>query len=386
MASSSERTKAPGVYRRGNGFAYVVSLPRDARSRRRQQKWVGGFETLAEAKAARTRAMAELSRNTYLPPTRLTFTEFVEDQWLPAQRTRVRPGTLELYKQEWKRVKPRLGNFQLRSISPARLQSLYADLLESGNRKREPLSPRSVQITHAFVHRCLVDAVRWGLLDRNPADLVDKPTAPRPEMRVWTPTQVRVFLECTGKERLAPLWRLLATTGLRRGEALGLRWTDVDLENARISVQQSLLEYRKGRANFGEPKTSNARRSIDLDAQTVAALKKWRVQLGETQLRAGAAYERSPLVFVDELGRPLKPETVSRTFQRLEGQAGLPHIRLHGLRHSHATAMLAAGISPKVAQERLGHFSVSLTLDTYSHTIAGMQAEAARRVAELIDE
>lgn len=386
MASSSERTKAPGVYRRGNGFAYVVSMPREARSGRRRQKWVGGFETLSEAKAARARAMAELSRNAYLPPTRLTLTEFVEDQWLPAQRTRVRRGTLELYKQEWARVKPRVGNFQLRSISPARLQSLYADLLESGNRKREPLSPRSVQITHAFVHRCLVDAVRWGLLDRNPADLVDKPTAPRPEIRAWAPIQVRTFLECAGKDRLAPLWRLLATTGMRRGEALGLRWTDVDLESARISIQQSLLEYRRGKAVFGEPKTSNARRSIDLDAQTVATLKRWRIQLSEEQLRGGPAYERSPLMFVDERGRPLRPETVSRIFGRLEEQAGLPHITLHGLRHSHATAMLAAGISPKVAQERLGHFSVSLTLDTYSHTIAGMQAEAARRVAELIDD
>lgn len=374
------------MYRRGNGFAYVVSLPRDPRSGRRQQKWVGGFETVAEAKAARSRALAELAQHTYLPPSKLTFTEFFEDQWLPAQRTRVRPGTLELYKQEWRRVEPRLGNFQLRSITPARLQSVYADLLESGNRKRGPLSPRSVQITHAFIHRCFVDAVRWGLLDRNPAGLVDKPLAPRPDMRVWTPSQVGAFLAFAGRDRLAPLWRLLATTGLRRGEALGLRWTDVDLENARLSVQQSLLEYRRGNAVFGEPKTSNARRSIDLDAQTVAVLKRWRVQIAEEQLRAGSACERSPLIFVDEFGRPLNPETVSRIFPRLELQAGLPHIGLHGLRHSHATAMLAAGISPKVAQERLGHFSVSLTLDTYSHTIAGMQAEAARRVAELIDE
>ncbi len=153
-------------------------------------------------------------------------------------------------------------------------------------------------------------------------------------MRVWTPTQIGVFLERSNRDRLAPLWRLLATTGLRRGEALGLRWTDVDFKNARISVQQSLLDFRRGKAIFGEPKTSNARRSIDLDAQTVAALKRWRVRSRETQLRAGHAYERSPLVFVDELGRPLKPETVSRIFSRLENEAGLPHIRLHGLRHS----------------------------------------------------
>ncbi len=385
MASSSTKTKAPGVYRRGKGFAYVVSLGRDPAAGRRRQKWVGGFATLGEAKAARSRAVADLERNTYVPPSKLTLAEFVEEQWLPAQRTRVRQGTLDLYRQDWRRVKPRLGNVQLRSINAARLQSLYADLLAFGNKNGGPLGARSVQILHAFLHRCFVDAVRWGMLERNPADLVDRPSAPRPEIRAWTPQQVRAFLVYTSDDRLAPLWRLLATTGLRRGEALGLRWTDLDLDNPRLSVQQSLLEFRNGEAIFGEPKTANARRLIDLDAETAASLRRWRARLAEEQLAAGPFWHHAELVFVDEIGRPLNPETVSKVFRRLETQAGLPHIKLHGLRHSHATAMLAAGISPKVAQERLGHFSVSLILDTYSHTIAGMQAEAARRVADLID-
>ena len=226
--------------------------------------------------------------------------------------------------------------------------------------------------------------MRWGVIQRNPADLVDRPSALRPEIRAWTPGQVREFLDHVYEHRLAPLWRLIATTGLRRGEALGLRWADLDFDRARLSVLQSLVSVIGG-PKFNEPKTPNARRSIDLDAETVTQLRRWRTRLAEEQLSAGGAWHRSGLVFVDEIGRPLNPHTVTRVFCRLAAEAKLPPIKLHGLRHSHATAMLAAGISPKVAQERLGHFSVSLTLDTYSHTIAGMQAEAARQVAPLLD-
>lgn len=384
MATSSVKTKVPGVYRRGTGYAYVVSLGRESPSGRRQQKWVGGFGTLAEAKAARTRALADLERSTYIPSTKLTLAEFVEKQWLPAQRSRVRVGTMNLYLLNWQRVRRHLANVQLRSINAGCLQALYADLLASGGKDGRPLSARSVQIVHAFVHRCLADAVRWGVIERNAADLVDRPSAPRPEIQAWTPMQMHVFLTHTSQDRLAPLWRLIATTGLRRGEALGLRWSDVDLDRARLSVQQSLVSVRGG-PTFNEPKTLNARRSIDLDAETVTKLRRWRARLAEEQLAAGAAWQSSALVFVDEIGRPLNPQTVTRVFSRLGNEAKLPPIKLHGLRHSHATALLAAGVSPKVAQERLGHFSVSLTLDTYSHTIAGMQADAARQVAALMD-
>ena len=384
MASSSKKTKVPGIYKRGDGYAYVLSLPRDPETSRRQQKWIGGFHTLAEAKSARTRDFVKLDQGTYVSPSNLTLTQFIEDQWLPVQATRVRPGTANLYQINWQRVKPRLGHLPLRSIDPGKLQVLYADLLTGGGREGRPLGARSVQIVHAFLHRCLADAVRWELLGRNPADLVDRPTAPRPEIESWVPDQVRAFLSFVADDRLAPLWRLVATTGLRRGELLGLRWIDVDLDGSRIAIRQSLVLV-KGVPTISEPKTSNARRSIDLDLETAVQLRKWKTRLAKEKLAAPEVWTESGLVFVDELGNPLHPSTVTRTFSRLAASAGLPPIKLHGLRHSHATAMLAAGVSPKVAQERLGHFSVSLTLDTYSHTIAGMQSEAARQVASLLD-
>ncbi len=384
LSTSSTKTSVPGVYRRGGSYAYVVSLGRDRETGKPVQKWVGGFRTLNEAKTARTSALSKIDDGTYIAPTKVTLAEFVDDRWLPAQTSRVRPGTVNLYRINWKRVKTRLGHVELRAVDPGRLQALYAELLESGNRDGGPLSPRSVQIVHAFLHRCLSDAVRWGVLARNPADLVDRPSAPRPAIQVWSPDQVRTFLASSSNDRLAPLWRLIATTGLRRGEALGLRWGDVDAIGSRITVQQSLILVRNV-STFNEPKTANARRSIDLDPETVAQIECWRDRLGAERGAIGDAWTDSGLVFVDELGRPLYPPTVTRAFTRLAAQAGLPPINLHGLRHSHATAMLAAGVSPKIAQERLGHFSVSLTLDTYSHTIAGMQSAAARQVAALLD-
>lgn len=381
---AATKTKVPGIYRRGDGYAYVLSLPRDPSTGRRRQKWIGGFRTLAEAKSARTADLMKIDQGIYRPPSNLTLAQFVEEQWLPAQASRVRAGTMNLYRINWRRVKPRLGDLPLRAVDAPKLQVLYAELLRSGAREGRPLGARSVQIIHAFLHRCLSDAVRWDLISRNPAGLVDRPSAPRPEIQSWTPEQVRTFLHSVADERLAPLWRLVATTGLRRGELLGLRWVDVDLARARIAIQQSLVVV-KGVLSISEPKTSNARRSVDLDPETVGQLRAWEARLAREREVAGEVWEETGLVFVDELGGALNPSTVTRTFTRLAARAGLPPIKLHGLRHSHATAMLAAGISPKVAQERLGHFSVSLTLDTYSHTVAGMQAEAARQVASLID-
>ena len=384
MANSTSKTSVPGVYRRAKGYAYVISTGRDPETGRWRQQWVGGFRTIAEAKAARHVALTKVREGTHVPQSQLTLTEFIEEKWLPAQTMRVRPATHNLYWVNWRRVRPRLGNVKLRQVDPPRLQTLYGDLLATGNKVGGPLGARSVQIIHAFLHRAFVDAVRWGLISRNPADLVDRPSARRPEVRAWSPTEVRNFLDFTKDDRLAPLWRMIAMTGVRRGEALGLRWSDVDLEGARISIQQTLVLV-KNQIAIGEPKTKNARRLVDLDSETVLQLKYWRDRVAGGRALYPDLWQDVGLVFVDELGLPLNPPTVTRIFVRAVEAAGLPEIKLHGLRHSHATAMLASGISPKIAQERLGHFSVSLTLDTYSHTLAGMQAAVANQIAELID-
>jgi integrase len=232
-------------------------------------------------------------------------------------------------------------------------------------------------------HKALADALRWGQVARNVADLADPPAIGRRELKVWSPGQLRQFLASVREDRLYAVWLLLATTGMRRGEALGLRWSDVDLGVGRASIVQSLVLVGY-EPRFSEPKTSKGRRSISLDASTVAALRRYRAQQAEERLSWGPAYRNSDLVFTREDGSLIHPESFAGQFGRLALKAGLPKIRLHDLRHSYATAALTAGVPAKVVSDRLGHATVGITLDTYSHVLPSLDSEASERVAELI--
>ncbi len=239
---------------------------------------------------------------------------------------------------------------------------------------------------HSLLHKSLSDAVRWGHLARNPASLATPPKSETPEMKVWSPDQLRTFLVCTDGHRLAAAWLLIITTGMRRGEVLGLAWDDVDLVNGRIAVVQSLTAIEYDDVRLLQPKTAKGRRSVALDPATVAALHAHRKRQLEDRLRWGEAWIDTGLVFTREDGSVVHPHRLSAAFGELSQEAGLPKIRLHDLRHSYATAALAAGIPAKVVSERLGHASVMITLDTYSHILPSMQEDAANAVAKLILE
>jgi integrase len=226
---------------------------------------------------------------------------------------------------------------------------------------------------------------------RNPADRA-KPPRPRnhgdrhQHINTWPRATLAAFLrwcEAAG-DPLYALWLLLATTGLRRGEALGLCWDSVDLDAARLSIRRTLVDVDWGRPVWSDPKTARGRRVVALDPVTVAALKACRAAQAEDKLRLGADYSGHGLVFARPDGTPLHPDSTSKRFRRLVANAGLPAIRLHDLRHTWATLALEAGVHPKVVQERLGHSNVSITLDLYSHVSPAMQSDAAERVAKLI--
>jgi integrase len=203
------------------------------------------------------------------------------------------------------------------------------------------------------------------------------------EMRTWTKEQLKAFLDAVAGERLSPLWHTIAMTGVRRGEALGLRWTDVDLESARLSVRRALVPVSR-EVVVSEPKTVKGRRVIALDPGTVEVLKAQAARQLDEQNDWDAAWVESGLVFTVENGAALDPESVTRYFRQAVKRSMLPSIRLHDLRHTHATLALQAGIHPKVVSERLGHATVSITLDTYSHAIPAMQEEAAALIAGLV--
>jgi integrase len=202
-------------------------------------------------------------------------------------------------------------------------------------------------------------------------------------MRVWTPQQLRAFLAHVRTDRLYAVWLLVATTGMRRGELAGLRWADVDLTAGRVSPRQPRVVVNYA-VEVSEPKTAKGRRVLALDAVTVAALREHQARQAAERAMVGAGWQDTGLVFTHLDGRPLHPDLISDWFERLARAASLPRIRLHDVRHSYASAALAAGIPAKVISERLGHATIQITLDTYSHVLPGLDAQAAETVARLI--
>ena len=282
-------------------------------------------------------------------------------------------------------VVPRIGNVRLDQLKPMTLSSLYTDLLAGGRRSGTGgLSARTVQYIHRIVSNALSDAVRWNLLAWNPASRVDAPRVEMKEMRTWTAVDVRRFLAGVADDRLFALWLLLCTTGMRRGEALGLGWRDIDFAGGNVAVRRQLVEVNY-ELRYSEPKTARGRRSVALDPYTVGALREHRDRQRKERTDLGAL-DPAELVFTKLDGTPLQPQNVSQAFGNIIRRDGLPTIRLHDLRHTAASLMLAAGVHPKIVSERLGHAGIQITLDRYSHVTAGLQAEAANVLARAVFE
>ena len=375
--------------KRGASWYFWVELEPGPDGKRRQ-KSRGGFKTRKEAERAFAALRDEIRLGSYVEPSKLTLNRFLEEEWLPAIRASVRPSTLRFYAQNVASyIKPTIGRTLLPNVTAAKLNAFYATLLANGRtggrgRSGGSLSPKTVRHVHTLLHKALNDAVRWGHLARNPASLAEAPRARTPEMHVWTAEQLRAFLREVECERLYAAWLLLITTGMRRGEVLGLSWENVDLRGSRLSVVRSLTVVDYQHVEMLEPKTAKGRRSVALDPVTVDALKAHRKQQLEERVFAGSTWQDNGLVFARSNGAAIHPEYVSRRFTQLSARAEQPRIRLHDLRHSYATAALSSGISPKVVSERLGHSSVSITLDVYSHVLPSIDEEAANVVASFI--
>jgi integrase len=264
------------IVKRGRAYSVVVERERDPLTGKRRREWHSGYRTKREAEDARIRILAGIERGEHVEPSQLTFGAFLTERWLPARVSSLRPSTLESYGRNVRvHIVPGIGSVRLQGITADMLNAFYANRLTSAGRDATGLSPRTVRYLHSIIHRALADALRWGLVVRNVADAADPPSqkatrAPAPT--TWSAAELRGFLRHVEDERLYPLWLLYATTGLRRGEALGLRWSELDLENGRAAISEARVtvgyEVRES-----TPKTDRGRRSVALDTATVAALR-----------------------------------------------------------------------------------------------------------------
>ena len=379
------------VRQAANGtWFFIVDIGSGTERRQTRRR---GFPTKKAAQAALTHILETLSKQSYVAPSRLTLEDFIEQRWLPAVKSSLRSSTHESYSRNLRlHVIPVLGSVTLQAVDAGSLTALYQRLTEDGRKDHKygkVLSTTTVRYIHTIVRSALQMAYEWDLVPRNAADRA-KPPKPKArgdrhnQFHTWDRRELGRFLAATEDERLYPLWLLLATTGMRRGEALGLSWQAIDFGTSRLSVRRSLVDVDRGEPIWSDPKTASGRRSISLDAATLAALRSEKSRQARDRLLVGPAYIDLGLVFTHQDGSPLHPDTTSRNFRHRAAELGLAAIRLHDLRHTWATLALEAGVHPKVVQERLGHSNVSITLDLYSHVSPAMQTDAADRVAALI--
>ena len=376
------------IRKRSKGsWTIVVDAGKDLETGKRKQHWRTVKGTKREADRALREILLTLEKGTYVKPDRLTVTEWLK-QWLDSYvAMHTTPRTQESYRSIiYKHLIPSLGTIPLAQLQPLHLQSYYSQALAAGRTdKRGGLSARSVLYHHRIISESLSHAVKMNLLARNVAEVVDPPRPARITMAILAPGDVSRFLGTASGTSYYVLFSTLLYTGLRRGEALALRWRNVDLDMASLSVVETAFKLSSGEYVIKEPKTPHSRRTVALSPSMALLLRRHKGDQEETWKQLGRRLTDTDFVFANADGRPLDPNAVTRAFQRVIRQAGLPHIRLHDLRHTHATLMLKAGVHPKVVSERLGHASVSITLDTYSHVLPGLQKAAAERFDEMIE-
>ncbi|MBA4543961.1 MULTISPECIES: site-specific integrase [Thermoactinomyces] len=375
------------VRKRGSKWCFVLDIGQDPQTGKRKQKWFSGFKTKKEAEKALIQKIHELEQGTFVEPAKTTLKEYME-RWLEDYaKTALRPSTLQTYKTYINaHIIPTLGAITLQQLQPMHLQRFYNEKLTNGRVDGEGgLSPHTVRYLHVILKEALGHAVKWQLLSRNVADLADPPALGKKDIITLEPEEVTLFLDHARKDRLYIAFLLAITTGLRRGEILGLRWKDINFEAKTASIRKNLVVVN-GKPVLQEPKTKGSIRSVSLPSTTIEELKKHKRIQNQEKLLAGAGYQDNDLIVATSVGTPVSPRNLLRSFYRIIKKANLPDIRFHDLRHTHATLMLKQGEHPKIVSERLGHSNTRITMDIYSHVLPNMQQEAVDRFEKMFLE
>jgi integrase len=357
------------IFRRSDGrWAAQVDLGWEAGRRRRKTLY---GKTRREVQERLKVALREQQLGVLVTSPQQSTAEFL-GRWLEdSVRGSVRPATYDMYRHVTvKHLIPTLGRVPLDKLSPHHVQAMLKQKVGEG------LSLRTVHHCRALLRIALNQALRWGLVGRNVAALVDSPRVERFSIKVLSPDEARALLAAAEGERLAALYSVGLALGLRQGEILGLRWEDVDLDGARVRVAHQLQRVG-GKLRVTEPKTSRSRRVIAMPVTVVESLRRHRAVQVEDRLLAGSRWVETGFVFTTGIGTPIEAGNLRRSFWRVLDRAGLPRMRFHDLRHSCASLLLAEGVPARVVMETLGHSTITITQDTYSHVMPELQQQAA---------
>lgn len=370
-----------------SSYTIVLELGRDPASGKRKQQWITSQGTKKDAEKKLAELLNQLNNGVFIKPNKTTLTEYLK-LWLQNYAwTNLSPKTAEGYEHIIHRhIIPSLGKIIMTQLKPEHLQNYYYEKLNKGRcDSKGGLSPKTVRHHHVTLHNALQTAVKWGLILNNPADAATAPRIQRQEIQTWNEDEINKFLNSIKDSEYHPIFYLALFTGMRRSELLALRWSDIDFNYSQIYVSRSLHHLRNGNIVIRQPKTSSSNRTIALSQSALTMLEDHRNKQEGFHLLAGEPLSEDSLVFCHIDGSPLLPDTITHAWIKLVRRSGLKNIRLHDARHSHASLMLKLGIHPKIVQERLGHSSIQVTLDTYSHVAPGLQEAAAKRFDEMLN-
>jgi len=376
------------IYKRSQGsWTIVYDLPADPTTGRRKQKSQTVKGTKRDAQSALREVLLSIEQGSYVKPNKITLAEWLRQWFKDYASINTTDRTQESYSSIVERhLIPSLGKVILTDLQAQHIQSYYAEKLNKGRADgKGGLSARSVVYHHRILSKALDYAVKMGVVVRNVANVVQPPRVQRVTMSTLSPEEVTRFLDAARETDYYVYFSALLYTGLRRGEMLALRWRNLDLDNTALTVVETAYKLGNGDYIIKEPKTAQSRRTVTLPSSLVELFKVYRADQELLRIQLGVSLNADDFVFIRSDGSPINPSAVTLAFKRILRQAGLRRIRLHDLRHTHATLMLTAGVHPKVVSERLGHANIGITLDIYSHVLPGLQEAAAEKFDRIFE-
>ena len=373
------------VYKRG--ITWSAHMNWTDMNGKKQQKKVSGFKTRTAAAEYKNQFMASIQQGRRRGTTKLRVGEYLVKEWLPKQENILKASSFASYKRIVNSyLVPRLGSIRLEEVTARRVEQMFNDLLTSGARGKSlkvntALSAKTVSDIAGVLNRAFKDAVRWDLIATNPISSAKKPPRRTKEMSAWTPEELNRFINVSSTDRFFAVWHLTATSGMRRGELLGLTWDDIDFEKSKVTIRKTRI--RAGNATIDEtPKSRKSQRTFAIDKQTLAVLKKWKARQGSERLALGTLLNEHVVTEAD--GTLPNPNTFSRRFKALCKKSGLRVIRLHDMRHSYVVAARRAGADLKTISERIGHADPKVTLTVYDHVFVEDDEKAAASISDHI--